>query len=163
MSEVTAFRNSFTDILAEEGGYTVNQQLSTPYVPAGAEETWNSAYRPLGLPRDPLYFDLPAGLDGAGSSAVSSISLSSLDGIWDSVSQNSLGAFSWAGQKAKGLVTSSYGLLKEGVSEVLEDVTTPLSSGLKTYYWYLLGGLIVVGGVLYFAGKGGAIRVTKAV
>lgn len=56
-------------------------------------------------------------------------------------------------------VKESYSGSKEAISTVISDVVEPIQSEVKTTYWYLILGLVVVAGGLYFIGRGGAIKV----
>lgn len=112
---------------------------------------------PLGLPPDPTASFVP-GLEGAAWYDSSTFSISSIgQSAWESFSQFSESAYSGTKQVLKG----AYADIKEGVSTVVGDVTEPVYDSLKTTFWYALLAVGALGAVIYFAGKSGALRITR--
>lgn len=137
-----------------------NEKLYTPYIPTGNPEQSTAAYRPLGLPMDPMSNLPPVGLESPMINYDTSMpAMSGLDGIWDKLTQNSESAIDWAYSGIERGIKGVYGKAKDAVSTVVSDVTTPLENELKSTYLYLLLGVVVIGGALYYIGKGGAVKV----
>lgn len=76
--------------------------------------------------------------------------------------------FSW-GQLAsdvdviKSGVVSGYDTAKSAVTTVVTDIGTPVENALSSIYTRVIIIVVVLGGVIYFAGKSGALRVSKIV
>lgn len=112
---------------------------------------------PLGLPPDPTPGFVP-GLESTAWYDSSTFEISSIgQNLWDSFSQFSESAYSGTKQVLK----KGYSDLKDGVSTVVGDVTEPISDSLKTTFWYALLAVGALGAVIYFAGKSGALRITR--
>ncbi len=62
-----------------------------------------------------------------------------------------------------GGVKSGYETTKNVVSTVAGDIEKPISGILDNLYWRVIIVVVVLGGVIYFAGKSGALRVSKIV
>lgn len=113
------------------------------------------SYLPLGLPPDPSPKSLPAGLETT-SGAVSSFNLfPEVTLAWDAITRNSESAADYVEQGIK----SIYGKGKEAVGSVYDDLSAPVTSVVDNLYWKIILAAVVVGGVVYFAGKGGALKV----
>ena len=120
----------------------------------------------LGMPSDPNDPFPPAGLSTTVAADQSPPSL--IGGIYNTIADDSRSALDYV-EAAPGKVvatvesgiSSAYGTLKNGVSTVVSDVSSPLGGLLKTSYWYLIGAVAVIGAVIYFAGKSGALRITR--
>lgn len=117
---------------------------------------------PLGLPYESG--QPPKGFESTTASQPPAPPISTIDSIWDTIKQDSLGAVDWTGQaidstysNAKSVANNVYDDLKSGVSKVGGDVTAGLASPLQNIYWYLIIGVVIIGGALYFVGRGGAI------
>lgn len=112
---------------------------------------------PLGLPPDPTQKYLP-GLESVAWYDSSTFNISSIgQDLWDSFSQFSESAYSGTKQVLK----KGYNDLKEGVGTVVGDVTEPISDSLKTTFWYAILAVGALGAVIYFAGKSGALRISR--
>lgn len=147
------------------------EQLFTPYTPSGNPESWNSAYRPLGLPMDPVSNVAPAGFESAMlADSEDSPLISSLQGYWDDIKANSYGAVTHVEDAVKNayggikdITKTVYGDLANGVGTVVDDITTPargmLTGFLDNVYWKTVLGVVVIGTALYFIGKTGAVKV----
>lgn len=113
------------------------------------------SYLPLGLPADPSPYSLPPGLEST-QGAVSNFNLfPDVQAVWNVITRNAESAADYAEQAVK----SVYDKGKGAISTVYDDVTAPVSSAIDNAYWKIILAAIVVGGVIYFAGKGGAIKV----
>lgn len=147
----------FSSIVAEA------DQLSTPYIPAaGSPASFSAAYTPIGLPENPNPTGImPPGLEGTQGYKQPGPPISSVDSLWTKIKSNSLGAISTLEKTAQDLVTGAYDEVKSGVSTVASDIAAPVKNALTSTYMYLLLGVVVVGGVIYFAGKSGALRISK--
>lgn len=108
---------------------------------------------PMGFPPDPTS-NLVPGLSQTSYSVQEAPIFSSVQGVWDTF--KNFGESVYTG--AKGVVSHGYTDLKEAASTVYDDVTMPVESALKSTYWYLILGVVVIGGALYFIGKGGALK-----
>ena len=112
----------------------------------------------LGMPVDP-YGSVPPGFETTMNSVPPTPPLAVVKEFWDGSIQAVEGVVQDIYNGAKGVGSSIYADLKQGVGAVVEDVTEPAASALKTTFWYAVVGLVVIGGVLYFAGKSGALSV----
>lgn len=114
------------------------------------------SYLPLGLPPDPSPSTPPPGLEST-QGAVSFVDslFPDVSMVWDAVKRNSESAADYAEQA----IGAAYDKTKGAVGTVYDDLTKPLSSAIDNAYWKIILAAIVVGGVIYFAGKGGAIKV----
>lgn len=166
--EFEAILNETPSAAIATPSYIPPEQQSTKYTPAGNPENWPLAYRPLGLPADPMSklpppgFETTVGADSAGTS------LFNFSGLFDDIKQNAYGAFSTfensihnAYGGVKDITKTVYGDLKNAAGSVYDDVATPVKSALTSTYWYMLLGVGVVGVIIYFAGKSGALRVSR--
>lgn len=134
--------------------------LSTPYTPEGYPETWNAAYRPLGLPMDPMFNVALPGLEGADAAQEGTPILSSIQNIFDDIKNDSYGALQTAYDSGKKAIGTLYDDVAHGVGNVYDDVTKPLETALDNVYWKIILAVVVVGGALYFVGKTGAVKVS---
>ena len=114
------------------------------------------SYLPLGLPPDPSPSTLPPGLETT-QGAVSTMDylFPEVSYVWDAVKRNSESAADYVEQGIK----DAYGATKNAIGTVYDDVTKPLSSAVDNVYWKVILAAVVVGGVIYFAGKSGAVKV----
>lgn len=113
------------------------------------------SYLPLGLPADPAPKTLPPGLEST-QGAVSNFNLfPELTFAWDQITRNSESAADYLQQG----IESAYGTVKKGLGTVYDDISAPVTSAVDNLYWKIIIAAVVVGGVVYFAGKGGAIKV----
>lgn len=134
------------------------QPNSSTYIPDGPQETWSAAYRPLGIPGDPGS-DMIAGLETTDAAAGPAPSISSFQNFTDSIKSDATNLLGGA----EGAIKSGYSTIKGAVGTVVGDVTDPLASAAKTYFAYAMVAIIIVGGVLYFAGKSGALKINAIV
>jgi len=154
--------SDFDVILAQ----SQTEKLFTPYVPDMPPEQMSGAYRPLGLPADPAYNLPPPGFESTLGVEEGMPLITSIQGVWDSVKSNASGLVGAVEHGVEGVyetgkkaVKSVYGDVSGGVGKVFGDISNPLTSTLKTGFWYALLGVVVLGGVVYFVGKSGAVRV----
>ena len=116
---------------------------------------------PMGLPSDTSNY-IPAGFSGTENALPPSPSgiTSITESIWNSVKQDSIGAIDWTENKVSSAGTVVKSGLESAVAKaesVAGEAVTKVESVLKTEYVYILVGLVVIGGVLYFIGKGGLV------
>lgn len=104
----------------------------------------------------------PPGLQSTQAAITPAPQISSNQSTWDMVTQDSKGALSWVGSElsaaenaAVGGVKSAYNMGKSAVSTVVSDVANPIGGVLNTFYWYVIGAVVILAGALYFVGKGG--------
>ena len=135
------------------------EENATPYVPEGYPETWSAAYRPLGLPMDPMYNIALPGLEGADAAIEGTPILSSIQSTFDKITSDSYGALQSVYDSGKKAIGTLYDDVAHGVGNVYDDVTKPVTSLLDNVYWKVILAVVVVGGALYFIGKGGAVKV----
>ncbi len=90
--------------------------------------------------------------------------------VWDRITGTADTAVGWLetvdkqlGASVINTVKKDYDLVKGGATQVIGDVASPIQSSLNSTYWYLIVGIIVIAGALYFIGKGGAIKVNAIV
>lgn len=121
----------------------------------------------IGLPADPSPTTPPPGLDHTEAGNIAAPLITTAQSIWDTIKQDSISAVNAVETGVKNVyggikdVTKTvYTDVKSGVGTVADDVTHPVAEATKTTYWYLLLGIIVVAGGLYFVGKSGAVRVS---
>lgn len=113
------------------------------------------SYLPLGLPPDPSPMYVP-GLETT-SGAVSTPSLfPSVQDVWDNITRNAESAADYVEQG----IEAVYKKGKSAAGTVYDDLSKPLNTAIDNAYWKIILAAIVVGGVVYFAGKGGAIKVS---
>lgn len=142
----------------------------------------NSSFDPttqplIGLPPMGLYMSSapPPGLESASQATGPAPAISDSQGWWGSITSEMSAGFSWVSGKAhaaadyvenipgeiyggtKNVIKHVYHDVEEGVETVVGDVAKPLTSGLSSTYWYIIGGVVVLAGALYFIGKGGAL------
>lgn len=89
---------------------------------------------------------------------------------WDTIKNEATSAFGATEDDIKtvygGLkdVTKTvYGDASSAVGTVFNDVTSPVKDAANATYWYTILAVIVVGGVLYFMGKSGVLKVNAVV
>jgi len=114
------------------------------------------SYLPLGLPPDPVSQLPPPGLETTLAASGSSPYISSLQGVWDSITS----ASESAAKAVESGITKVYGKVKQGVGTVYDDVTNPVGSLVENAYWKILLGVVVVGVAVYYIGKTGAVKVS---
>ena len=118
----------------------------------------------IGLPVDNQSSAPPPGFDSTVSSVQPAPPISTVDKIWGSISSTASSvvskieaapgeALDWT----EGEIKSGYNTVKSGVGTVVSDVTSPVTSSLKSVYVYAIVGVIVLAGAIYFIGRGGAI------
>lgn len=126
----------------------------------------------LGLPQDPVSTDPPAGFESA--AMADAIMTPPITGgnssFWDTIKNDASSAVSIVETGAKNayggikdVTKTVYGDLSSGVGTVVDDVTRPVANAEKTVYWYLIGGVVVLLGGIYFIGKTGAFKVNAVV
>lgn len=106
----------------------------------------------MGLPSDPVPSSAPPGLPQSIGDEIASgfnTGIGAVENVFTDI---------YAGGKK--VVGTVYSDVKGGVSTVVGDVASPVSSTLKTTYWYLILGVVVIAGGLYFIGKTGAVKVS---
>lgn len=131
---------------------------------AGASSFANNSAL-MGLPRDPVFFPVPAGLESAAASAPPPPPISSSQTWWDTIKQDSVSSLKWVEDEAVAvahgaadITKAAYGGAKNAVGTVVSDIASPVTGALNNIYWYAILGVVVIGGALYFAGKGGALK-----
>lgn len=114
------------------------------------------SYLPLGLPPDPSPSTLPPGLETT-QGAVSTMDylFPEVSYVWDAVKRNSESAADYVEQAIEG----AYDKTKHAVGTVYDDLSAPISGAVDNLYWKIIIAAVVVGGVIYFAGKSGAVKV----
>lgn len=80
--------------------------------------------------------------------------VSGWDSFWSKVKSYDAQAGNWVIQAVK----DDYGLLKGATSTVVGDVAAPVQGVIDNAYWKIILVVIVLGGVIYFAGKSGAVK-----
>jgi len=118
-------------------------------------------YLPLGLPPDPVSSLPPQGLQGVMYSQPSSPMISSLQGVWENITTFSESAIKNVYKTTKGAVKEVYDDGKQLVGDAYDSVSNPVGSFLDNVYWKVILAVVVIGGVVYFAGKSGAVRVSR--
>lgn len=146
----------FADILATIDGS--NTKLYTPYVPEGPTESLPIAYRPIGLPADPISYLPPAGFETTVAAQGSDPLISSSQSWWDTIKQTSYSAVESVYEGAKSVTKKVYNDGKNLVGTVYDDVTAPVENAVKSIYWYALLGVVVIAGALYLSNKSGALK-----
>lgn len=107
---------------------------------------------PMGLPADDTNIP-PLGFDGTQAAVQSAPAISSAQSIWDKIKTDASSAIDYV-ESAPGKVI---GAAESESNSILQNAENAVAAPLKSTYMYLLLGLVVLGGVLYFVGKGGAI------
>lgn len=128
------------------------------------------AFDPIGLPNDPLSDYIPPGLDSAQNSVTPAPAISTAQSFWDTIKQDSQSALAWTeteasdlGSGAKSAVVAGYDNVKSAVGTVVSDVSNPIGNVLDNVYWKIIIAVVVLGGAIYFIGKGGAVKVNAIV
>lgn len=112
----------------------------------------------IGLPADPNPVSPPLGLESTPSAVAEPPLISSVTpSIWQTIKSDSVNVFHSVIEESETAVKDAYGVGKSAVTTVVTDVGAPIKSVLTGTYMYLLLGLVVVAGGLYFIGKGGGI------
>jgi hypothetical protein len=118
---------------------------------------------PMGLPEDTQSTEPPPGFRSTLASISPPPKISTAESIWSTIKQDSQSALAWTEKEAqsvyqgsKNVISTVYHDVAEGVGTVAYDATAPV----RATYWYLILGLVVVAGGLYFIGKTGAIKVS---
>jgi hypothetical protein len=133
-----------------------------PYTPADPTAASSLAYTSMGLPADPVSSQPPAGFESSLAADPPKPTISSVaQGIWDEIKQDSTSAVSAVYGGTKKVVATVYEDVASGVGTVVNDVASPVKTALSSTYWYLLGAVAVLGAVIYFAGKSGALRISR--
>lgn len=114
---------------------------------------------PFGLPFDTQPTSPPPGLESTVGSVSNPPAISTATGVWEKVKQWDLAAGDWIVNAVK----KDYALVKGGVSTVAGDVVAPIEEKATSTYWYLLLGVVVIAGAIYFIGKSGAVKVNAIV
>lgn len=81
--------------------------------------------------------------------------MSAVQKAWDETENMYKGAY----QQVKSIIGTVYEDTRSAAGTVYDDVSKPVSSILTGSYWYLILGIVVIAGGLYFIGKTGAIKV----
>lgn len=119
-------------------------------------------YVPLGLPSDPVSLMPPSGLESTVAAQGTTPMLSSVQGIWNTITTDSESAYQWfVTPQGENPISFLYGKGKEAISTVVDDIAKPAGNLLEGVYWKLLLAVVVIGGVVYFAGKSGAVRISR--
>lgn len=63
----------------------------------------------------------------------------------------------------KDITKTVYSDASSAVGTVYADVSSPVTSALTSTYWYAIGAVVVLGAVIYFAGKSGALKVNAII
>lgn len=111
---------------------------------------------PMGLPMDPVGAGAPLGLESTKAAVSSSPIMVAYEESWDAVENFYVGLYG----TTKKIIGQVYSDVRSGAGTVYDDVSKPVSSALTGTYWYLILGVVVVAGGLYFVGKGGAVKVS---
>lgn len=146
MADLTAVRN-----------YNISPFIASNDSPdLGSPATW-----PIGLPMDQQNTLPPAGLESTIASVQDPPPISTAAKVWNTIKQDSQSAGTWVESEigsiydgSKNVVSQVYGDVSKGVGAVASDVTSPL----RSTYMYLILGIIVIAGAIYFIGKGGAVK-----
>jgi hypothetical protein len=115
----------------------------------------DAAYNAVPWVYDPVSNLPPPGLETTVGASQAPPTISTAQGIWDTIKSDSEAA----GSAVLGGVEAGYGLVKKGVSTVVGDVAAPIQGALTSTYWYAIIAVVVLGGALYFMGKGGGVKV----
>lgn len=118
-------------------------------------------YSKIGFPKDPVSSFPPPGLEGTSGAVSDSPIMTSLGNFLGTVEDYTVNIVKGGYEGVKNVTKTVYDDVKSGVGTVVGDVTSPLGSLLDKTYWYLIGAVIIVGGVVYFAGKSGALRISR--
>lgn len=154
--------DSFAQILNDA------DQLSTPYVPApgsAASETAAYDHNHVWLPADVMPSDPPPGFETTPQGLMPTPTISAkAQAMWDTVKSDAQGVAAWGEDEAKNVyggvknvAKTVYGDLSKAAGTVYDDVAKPVKGLLTGTYMYMLLGVIVVAGAVYFIGKSGAI------
>ena len=119
------------------------------------------SFLPLGLPPDPLPKTPPAGLESTIGAIPEAGWTLSLSNAWNGIVSSSESAVQGLYESGKKVVRGVYEDAKDAAGNVYDDLTKPVSSFIDNAYWKIILAAVVVGGVIYFAGKSGALRVTR--
>lgn len=109
------------------------------------------------------------GLGGTDAAVSDSPLLSSVSpSWWDSIKNSASGVISKAESIEKSIYTEAkdvtkivYGDVRDAAGTIYDDVSKPISGFISGTYWYAILAVVVLGGVIYFAGKSGALRVSR--
>lgn len=115
-------------------------------------------YSPLGLPSDTQDY-VPQGFQSAMVTQPSAPQISSAQGIWDTIKQDSSGAIDWAEHTAKDIWawTNKPIITIPNPMDVLKEGEEKVEQKLNSIYWYGIIAVVVLVGGIYFIGKSGAI------
>lgn len=136
----------------------VGAETATGQDPAAFTDIGMSTYQPSDAP-------IP-GMQNTDGALTPAPPISTVDKIWGAIKSDSQGALSWVESSASGATQSVESALGTAVSATkagVADLTKGVTSGLNSIYWYLILAVIVLGGVIYFAGKSGAVGVRVGV
>lgn len=117
---------------------------------------------PMGFPVDNQSSAPPPGFESTTGSVASPPQISTIDSLWNTIKQDSQSAIAWTEKEASNTFTGAKNLASSAVSGVESVAMAPVNyveSGVKSVYWYAILAVVVIGGVIYFAGKSGAIKV----
>lgn len=126
-----------------------------------------SPYIDLGLPGS-IDSSMPLpGLETTSAAISPAPPITTAQSIWDTIKNDSYSAMGAVetGVKnvyggIKDITKTVYQDVSSGVGTVYDDVAAPVEKAATSTYWYLILGVIVIGGVLYFAGKSGALKIS---
>lgn len=119
------------------------------------------SFLPLGLPPDPMPKTPPPGLESTIGAIPSAGWTESLENAWNGIVSSSESAVQGLYESGKKVVRGVYEDAKDAAGDVYDDLTKPVGSLLDNVYWKVILAVVVVGGVVYFAGKSGALRISR--
>lgn len=128
--------------------------------------TDSPASLPMGFPEDNQSSAPPPGFETTTGSVAAPPQISTIDSLWNTIKQDSQSTIAWTEQEASNTFTGAKNLAKSAVSGVESagsGAVDFVESGVKSVYWYTILAVVVIGGVIYFAGKSGAIKVNAIV
>lgn len=122
----------------------------------------------IGIPRDPVGNTPVYGLETTSAAVQEAPPISTFDRLWGAIKQDSSGLLHGIGDAGKNayggisdITKTVYGDVKSAAGTVYDDVSKPLSGIIGSAYTYIIVAVVVLGGVIYFAGKSGALRVSR--
>lgn len=155
---------SVADFMNVLNGSNPDQPSSSPYVPAlSSTDPTPATFVGMGLPSDPVSSMPPPGLESTVAVDEPPPHISTMQAIFNTIKNDSANAVGWVETEAKSTVQGIYKTTKSAVGTVYDDVSAPIGNLLKGTYLYLLLGVVVLGGVIYFAGKSGALKIDRVV
>lgn len=124
----------------------------------------------LGLPPDPNSSLPQPGFETTSAADQPSPVMSTIQSIWGTIKQDSLGAATTVENAVTGEVSNAYNSVTNAATNAVSSVVNKATAAvtgvenkvtgtLTSVYWYAILAVVVIGGVLYFGGKSGALRV----